>query len=83
MLVVQIFKKYQSTYYFLINNLLILSNAFRLLKKHRKKFIFASSQMSNMDFSPYGTLKRLGEEVTKSLNAIYVNFGTFMELKEI
>ena len=67
-------KKYQFTYYFLINNLLILSNAFRLLKKHRKKFIFASSQMSNMDFSPYGTLKRLGEEVTKSLNAIYVKF---------
>ena len=45
-------KKYQSTYDFLINNLLILSNAFRLLKKHGKKFIFASSQMSNMDFSP-------------------------------
>ena len=67
-------KKYQSTYDFLMNNLLILSNAFRLLKKHRKKFIFASSQMSNMDFSPYGTLKRLGEEVTKSLNAIYVKF---------
>ena len=30
--------------------------------------------MSNMDFSPYGTLKRLGEEVTKSLNAVYVKF---------
>ena len=67
-------KKYQSTYDFLINNLLILSNVFRLLKKHKKKFIFASSQMSNMDFSTYGTLKRLGEEVTKSLNAIYVKF---------
>ena len=67
-------KKYQSTYNFLINNLLILSNVFRLLKKHKKKFIFASSQMSNMDFSPYGTLKRLGEEVTKSLNGIYVKF---------
>ena len=30
--------------------------------------------MSNMDFSPYGTLKRLGEDVTKSLNAVYVKF---------
>ena len=30
--------------------------------------------MSNMDFSPYGTLKRLGEEVTKSLNGVYVKF---------
>ena len=67
-------KKYQKTYNFLINNLLILSNVFRLLKKHKKKFVFASSQMSNMDFSPYGTLKRLGEDVTKSLNAVYVKF---------
>ena len=58
----------------MINNLLILSNVFRLLKKHKKNLFFASSQMSNMDFSPYGTLKRLGEEVTKSLNAIYVKF---------
>ena len=67
-------KKYQKTYNFLINNLLILSNVFRLLKKHKKKFVFASSQMSNMDFSPYGTLKRLGEDVTKSLNSVYVKF---------
>ena len=67
-------KKYQKTFNFMINNLLIMSNVFRLLKKHKKKFIFASSQMSNMDFSPYGTLKRLGEEVTKSLNCLYVKF---------
>lgn len=67
-------KRYQKTFDFMINNLLIMSNVFRLLKKHKKKFIFASSQMSNMDFSPYGTLKRLGEEVTKSLNAVYVKF---------
>ena len=67
-------KKYQKTYNFLINNLLIMSNVFRLLKKHNKKFIFASSQMSNMDFSPYGTLKRLGEDITKSLNCLYVKF---------
>ena len=43
-------KKYQKTFNFLINNLLIMSNVFRLLDKHKKKFIFASSQMSNMDF---------------------------------
>ena len=66
-------KRYQKTFDFMINNLLIMSNVFRLLK-NIKKFIFASSQMSNMDFSPYGTLKRLGEEVTKSLNAVYVKF---------
>ena len=67
-------KKYQKTFNFLINNLSIMSNVFKLLGKHKKKFIFASSQMSNMDFSPYGTLKRLGEDVTKSLNSIYVKF---------
>lgn len=67
-------KKYQRKFDFLINNLLIMSNVFKLLKKYNKKFIFASSQMSNMDFSPYGTLKRLGEEVTKSLNCLYVKF---------
>ena len=67
-------KKYQKTYNFLINNLLIMSNVFRLLKKYKKKFIFASSQMSNMDFSPYGTLKRLGEDTTRSLNSLYVKF---------
>ena len=67
-------KKYQKTFNFLMNNLLIMTNVFRLLKKYKKKFIFASSQMSNMDFSPYGTLKRLGEDVTKSLNCLYVKF---------
>tara|TARA_B100001094_G_C17884226_1_gene648378 strand:- start:193 stop:777 length:585 start_codon:yes stop_codon:yes gene_type:complete len=51
-----------------------MSNVFRLLKKYKKKFIFASSQMSNMDFSPYGTLKRLGEDTTRSLNSLYVKF---------
>ena len=67
-------KKYQRTYDFLINNLFIMANVFKLLNKHKKKFLFASSQMSNMDFSPYGTLKRLGEDITKSMNGVYVKF---------
>jgi len=67
-------KKYQKTYDFLINNLFIMANVFKLLNKYKKKFIFASSQMSNMDFSPYGTLKRLGEDLTESLNGVYVKF---------
>ena len=79
-------KKYQNTFNFLINNVFIIGNVFRLLKKHKKKFIFASSQMSNMDFSPYGTLKRLGESITNSLNGIYVKFwnvyGIEKELKK-
>ena len=79
-------KKYQNTYNFLINNIFILGNVFKLLRKHNKRFIFASSQMSNMDFSPYGTLKRLGESITSSLNGIYVKFwnvyGVEKELKK-
>tara|TARA_B110000114_G_C14989194_1_gene355852 strand:- start:11 stop:868 length:858 start_codon:yes stop_codon:yes gene_type:complete len=67
-------KKYQKTYSFLINNLFIMGNVFRLLNKYKKKFVFASSQMSNMDSSPYGTLKKLGEDITKSLNGVYVKF---------
>jgi len=67
-------KKYQNSYKFMINNLLIMNNSFQLLKKYKKKFVFASSQMSNMDFTPYGTLKRLGESITKSLNSVYVKF---------
>ena len=67
-------KKYQKSYDFLMNNLLIMANVFKIINKYDKKFIFASSQMSNMDFSPYGTLKRLGEQVTNSLNGVYVKF---------
>ena len=67
-------KKYQYSYNFLINNLLIMSNVFKLIKKYNKKFIFASSQMSNMNFSPYGILKRIGENLTTSLQAVYVKF---------
>ena len=37
-------------------------------------FVFASSQMSNMSYSPYGVMKRVGELYTKSLNALTVKF---------
>ena len=43
-------KKYQRSYSFLINNILIMGNVFKLLKESKKKFLFAISQMSNMDF---------------------------------
>lgn len=67
-------KKYQHTHSFLMNNISIMTNVFSLLRKYKKRFLFASSQMSNMDFSPYGTLKRLGENITNSLNGLYVKF---------
>jgi len=67
-------KKYQHTFQFIDNNSRLMANAFGLLKKYNKKFIFASSQMSNMSYSPYGVLKNIGELYTKSLNGLIVKF---------
>jgi nucleoside-diphosphate-sugar epimerase len=67
-------KTYQNTFTFLDNNVKLMENTFELLHKHNKPFIFTSSQMSNMDYSPYGTLKRLGEYYTYVLNGITVKF---------
>jgi len=67
-------KKYQHTFQFIDNNGRLMVNAFGLLKKYNKKFIFASSQMSNMSYSPYGVLKNVGELYTKSLNGLIVKF---------
>jgi len=67
-------KKYQHTFDFLQNNSKIMVNAFEYLKRHKKPFVFASSQMSNMSYSPYGVLKNVGELYTKSLNGLTVKF---------
>lgn len=67
-------KKYQNSYSFLMNNISIMKNTFELLYKKKKKFIFATSQMSNMIYSTYGVLKRIGEDITKSLGGISVRF---------
>jgi len=67
-------KKYQNSYSFLMNNISIMKNTFELLYKEKKRFIFATSQMSNMIYSSYGVLKRIGEDITKSLGGISVRF---------
>ena len=67
-------QKYQDTYDFINNNSRLMVNTFEYIKKFNKKFIFASSQMSNMTFSPYGLLKKLGELYTDSLNGLIVKF---------
>jgi len=67
-------KKYQNTFNFISNNILIMQNTFELIKKYKKKFIFASSQMSNMTHSNYGILKNIGERYTKILKGIVVKF---------
>ena len=67
-------KKYQHTFDFINNNTRLMANTFKLLKKFNKRFVFASSQMSNMSHSPYGVMKRVGEMHTKSLGGLIVKF---------
>ena len=67
-------KKYQHTFDFVNNNTRLMTNAFGLLEKYDTPFVFASSQMSNMSYSPYGTLKRVGELYTESLGGLVVKF---------
>lgn len=57
---------------FIDNNIRIMNNTFNLIKKHKKKFIFASSQMSSILNSSYGTLKRIGEFYSMSLSGLFI-----------
>ena len=67
-------KKYQHTFKFIDNNARMMANVFGLLEKYDKPFVFASSQMSNMSYYPYGVMKRVGELYTKSLGGLIVKF---------
>lgn len=67
-------KTYQHQQDFLSNNVKLMEYTFDLLRETKKPFIFASSQMSNMSYSPYGTLKALGESYAKSLGGLIVKF---------
>ena len=67
-------KKYQHTFQFINNNTRLMANVFGLLEKYKKRFVFASSQMSNMSHSPYGVMKRVGELYTTTLKGLIVKF---------
>ena len=67
-------KKYQHTFKFINNNARMMVNVFGLIEQYEKPFVFASSQMSSMSYSPYGVLKRVGELYTKSLQGLIVKF---------
>ena len=67
-------KKYQHTFKFINNNARMMVNVFGLIEQYKKPFVFASSQMSSMSYSPYGVLKRVGELYTKSLQGLIVKF---------
>lgn len=67
-------KKYQHTYEFIENNTKLTLFTFESIKKFGKPFIFASSQMANMSYSPYGVCKSLGEIFSTSMNGLTVKF---------
>jgi len=67
-------KKYQHTFDFINNNTRLMANVFQYLAGYRKPFVFASSQMSNMSYSPYGVMKRVGEMYTQNLGGLIVKF---------
>lgn len=67
-------EQYQNSYDFINNNTLIMQRVFARVKAAGKPVIFASSQMSQMNWSVYGRLKAVGEAYTKALNGIVVKF---------
>lgn len=67
-------KKYQNSKAFLDNNIELMRNTFDVLERYEKPFIFSSSQMSNMDYSSYGVLKRIGEYYTRTLGGLTVKY---------
>jgi len=67
-------EKHQDSFQFLQNNVLIMENVFHELNIHKTPFIFASSQMSNMTYSPYGIAKAIGEKYTDTLGGLTVKF---------
>ena len=67
-------KKYQHKFKFIDNNTRMMANVFGHLSDYKKPFLFASYQRSNMSYSPYGVMKRVGELYTKSLGGLIVKF---------
>jgi nucleoside-diphosphate-sugar epimerase len=63
-------KKYQDTFEFIDNNVLIMMHTFNSLKRYNKPFIFVSSEMANLGFSTYGILKSVGDCYVRSLGSI-------------
>lgn len=65
---------------FISDNLRIMLNMFSVLEG--KRFVFASSQMQNMD-NPYGTLKRIGEHYTRLLGGVSARFWNVYGPEEV
>ena len=62
----------QDQFEFISNNARLMEYTFCVLKESKKPFIFVSSQMANLSFSPYGALKAVGEHYARALGGIVV-----------
>ena len=67
-------KTYQHTAAFMNNNMKLMANMFEQLQDTGVPFIFTSSQMASMSYSPYGLLKHLGELNAAALGGLVVKF---------
>jgi nucleoside-diphosphate-sugar epimerase len=67
-------EKADKTLPYISENVRLMDNSFRLLQKHGKPFLFASSQMSNMHHTNYGFLKDLGERYTRAIGGHICRF---------
>ena len=57
---------------FISNNLLLMEHTFSLLHDFRIPFIFASTQMSQVNDSTYGALKSIGEKYTRAIGGLNI-----------
>lgn len=65
-------EQHEHTYRFISDNMQIMINVFNALNLYKKPFIFTSSQMSELQYSSYGILKKLGERMTNDIGGLVV-----------
>ena len=75
-------EKHQNTFQFIKNNMEIMTNTFESLKVAKTPFLFTSSQMSELSYSTYGTLKKIGETITNDLGGLVVRLWNVYGLEE-
>ena len=67
-------KTYQHTASFMNNNMKLMANMFEQIQDTGVPFMFTSSQMASMSYSPYGLLKHIGELNAAALGGLVVKF---------
>jgi nucleoside-diphosphate-sugar epimerase len=60
----------QDKFDYIQNNAKMMVNIFECIRNAKVPFVFATSSMSGMNWSSYGSLKKLGEHYTNSLDGL-------------